>query len=96
MISLLWTLSGSTVGFIETGAASVARDASVEQAAAKVSATTDPIAFTFWIVALVALAGIWILLSRPPYPTRRCRLSDRRGPITRLVDALMGRTTIYL
>lgn len=80
----------------ETEAVSQAAETTAAGIAAQTSSFTDPITYLYWILALLAIAGIWYFYAKQAYIPRRYRRTLGKGPLRHFVDNLVHKISGFL
>lgn len=94
MIYLIALADRATTDILQAGAVETVVETQANEVVSAVSGIGDPIAIAFLAIAVLAVAGIWFLLTRKAYP-RRYRRTLGRGPFTRMRDAFIEKASPF-
>ena len=95
MIYLIALADRITTEILQAEAIETVAEAPLKEAVSTVSGLGDPVAMTFFGIAVLALAGIWYLMTKKAYPLRRYRRTPVKGPFTRARDAIAGKISPF-
>ncbi len=96
MYSFLNVLNQTATNVMDGGGGSSGAQGAARAMATHGAASSDSIAYTFLAIAVLAVALMWYLMTRTPYPPRRYRRTSGKGPAGHLTDALINRISGFL
>ena len=95
MIYLIALADRATADILQSGAVETVTETQANEIVSTVSGIGDPIATGFLTIAVLAVAGIWFLLTKKAYPMRRYRRTLGKGPFSRMRDAFIGKASPF-
>ena len=95
MIYLIALADRATTAILQSGAVETVAETQVNEIISTASNIGDPIATGFLTIAVLAVAGIWFLLTKKAYPMRRYRRTLGKGPFSRIRDAFVEKASPF-
>jgi hypothetical protein len=93
---ILAATNEAATGVMESGAVERVANEQVAHAVSRAINLGDPVGMAFWAIAVLALIGIWFLMTRKAYPPRRYRRVRSGGPFTRMHDSIVDKVSPFV